>query len=158
MTRLPDTDRARLPLGKRGAFEGVARWPWMASGMGTDEARTTATNHPRDHAQRVVEKVGRSITNSETPHKLVKIPAYQQGETWSDYAATLKSAGFRRINRAVLDDAHADATMPLGAIKNVAPPTGTSVDPSLTTVTVSAGGPTPTGSSCVSLPGGSEPS
>src|ERR1700752_3856305 len=69
MTRLPDTDRARLPLGKRGAFEGVARWPWMASGMGTDEARTPATNRHRDHSQRVVEKVGRSITNSETPQR-----------------------------------------------------------------------------------------
>ena len=67
MTTLPDIDRARLPLGKRGAFEGVARRPWMASGMGTDEARTPATNQPRNQAQRVVEKVGRSITNSETP-------------------------------------------------------------------------------------------
>ena len=67
MTRLPDTDRARPHLGVRGAFEGVARWPWMASGMGTDEARTPATNRPRHHTQRVVEKVGRSITNSETP-------------------------------------------------------------------------------------------
>ena len=67
MTRLPDTDHARLPLGKRGAFEGVARWPWMAGGMGTDDARATTTNRPHHHAQRVVEKVGRSITNSETP-------------------------------------------------------------------------------------------
>ena len=67
MTRLPDSDHARLPLGKRGAFEGVARWPWMASGMGTNDARTTTTNRSRHHAQRVVEKVGRSITNSETP-------------------------------------------------------------------------------------------
>jgi hypothetical protein len=68
MTRLPNTDPARLPLGKRGAFEGVARWPWMASGMGTDDARTPTTNRSRHHAQRVVEKVGRAITNSETPH------------------------------------------------------------------------------------------
>jgi hypothetical protein len=67
MTRLPDTDRARPSLGKWGAFEGVARWPWMASGMGTDEARSTSTNWPHHSAQRVVEKVDRSITNSETP-------------------------------------------------------------------------------------------
>ena len=60
MTRLPGTDRARSLLGKRGAFEGVARWPRMASGMGTDEARSTTTNQPRHSAQRVVEKVGRS--------------------------------------------------------------------------------------------------
>ena len=38
MTRPPDTDRARPLLGKRGASEGVARWPRMASEMGTDEA------------------------------------------------------------------------------------------------------------------------
>jgi hypothetical protein len=68
MTRLPDTDRARTLLGKRGAFEGVARWPRMASGMGTDEVRSTTTNQPRHTPQRVVEKVRRSITNSETPH------------------------------------------------------------------------------------------
>jgi hypothetical protein len=67
MTRLPDTDRARPHLGMRSAFEGVARWPWMASGTGTDEARTPTTNRPQPQAQRVVEKVGRSITNSETP-------------------------------------------------------------------------------------------
>ena len=67
MTRLPQTDRARLLLGKRGAFEGVAGRPWMAGRMGTDEARTPKTNRHRDHAQRAVEKVGRSITNSETP-------------------------------------------------------------------------------------------
>jgi hypothetical protein len=69
MTKLPDTDRARSLLGKRGAFEGVARWPWMASKMGTDDARTTSTNQSRHSPQRVVEKVGRSITNSETPQR-----------------------------------------------------------------------------------------
>ena len=68
MTTLPNTDRASSLLGKRSAFEGVARWPWMASGMGTDDARTSTTNRSRHSTQRVVEKVGRSITNSETPH------------------------------------------------------------------------------------------
>jgi len=67
MTRLPGTDRARSLLGKRSASEGVARWPRMDSGMGTDEARSTSTNRPQPQAQRVVEKFGRSITNSETP-------------------------------------------------------------------------------------------
>ena len=71
MTRVPDTDHAGLPLGKRGALEGVARWPWMASGMGTDDARTPTTNRSRHSAQRVVEKVGRSIKGSETPQMLV---------------------------------------------------------------------------------------
>lgn len=75
MTRLPDSDRARSLLGMRGAFEGVARWPWMASGMGTDEAQSTSTNRSHHSPQRVVEKVGRSITNSETPHRRRPIPA-----------------------------------------------------------------------------------
>jgi hypothetical protein len=68
MTSLEHTRRAGSLLGKRGALEAVARWPWMASGMGTDEARNTSTNRSQPQAQRVVEKVGRSITNSETPH------------------------------------------------------------------------------------------
>jgi len=68
MTTLQSTDRARLPLGKRGAFEGVARRPWMADGMGTDDAQTPATNRPRHSAQRWVEKVRRSIKGSDTPH------------------------------------------------------------------------------------------
>ena len=71
MTTLPDTDRARPLLGKRGAFEGVARWPWMASEMGTDDAHTTNTNRSHHGTQRVVEKVGRSITNSETPQSVL---------------------------------------------------------------------------------------
>ena len=68
MTKPSDSDHARLPLGMRSAFEGVARWPWMASEMGTDDARTTPTHQSHHSAQRVVEKAGRSITNSETPH------------------------------------------------------------------------------------------
>ena len=79
MTKPPDTDRARHLLGKRGAFEGVARWPWMASEMGTDEAHTPTTNRSHHSAQRVVETVGRSITNSETPHSRARVvfPFYQ---------------------------------------------------------------------------------
>jgi hypothetical protein len=42
MTRLPDTDHAGLPLGKRGAFEGVARWPWMAGGIDPMEEPATS--------------------------------------------------------------------------------------------------------------------
>ena len=29
MTTLPNTDRARLPLGKRGAFEALLLFPWV---------------------------------------------------------------------------------------------------------------------------------
>jgi len=68
MTTRQSTDHACLPLGKRGAFEGVARRPWMAGGMGTDDARTPATNQPRHSPPRWVEKVGRSIKGSDTPH------------------------------------------------------------------------------------------
>jgi hypothetical protein len=70
MSTLQSTDRDRLPLGKRGAFEGVARW----HGCQRNPARTTSrsqlrtpTNPPRHHAQRWVEKVGRSIKGSDTP-------------------------------------------------------------------------------------------
>ena len=71
MTTPESTDRACLPLGKRGAFEGVAR----RHGRRRNPARTTPrsslrtpTNQPRHHAQRWVEKVGRSIKGSDTPH------------------------------------------------------------------------------------------
>src|ERR1035438_3001548 len=77
MTRLPDTNRARLPLGKRGAFEGVAR----RHGRRRNPARMTPrsslrtpTNQPRLHTQRWVEKVGRSIKGSDTPHHLPEPP------------------------------------------------------------------------------------
>jgi hypothetical protein len=48
--------------------EGVARRPWMAGGMGTDDARTTATNQACHQPQRWVEKVDSSIKGSDTPH------------------------------------------------------------------------------------------
>ena len=46
MSDLHSIDRVHAPLGKRGAFEGVARRPWMAGGMrhGRGLAATT-TNH-----------------------------------------------------------------------------------------------------------------
>jgi hypothetical protein len=80
MTRLADTDRAHTPLGMRSAFEGVARWPWMAGAMGTDDACSTSTNRSHHNSQRVVEKVGRSITNSETPHTALGIRACLAGQ------------------------------------------------------------------------------
>ena len=71
MSTIHSTNPAVLTLGKRSAFEGVAR----RQGRRRNPARTTPrsslrtpTNPPRDHAQRGVEKCGRSITNSETPH------------------------------------------------------------------------------------------
>jgi hypothetical protein len=71
MSTIQSIDPAVLTtLGKRSAFEGVAR----RQGRRRNPARTTPrsslrtpTNPPRDHAQRGVEKCGRSITNSETP-------------------------------------------------------------------------------------------
>ena len=67
MTTLPSIDHAHLPLGKRGAFEGVARWPWMAGGMGTDDAQNPGNHQPHHNPQRWVEKCDRSVANSETP-------------------------------------------------------------------------------------------
>jgi len=79
---------AVLPLGKRSAFEGVAR----RQGRRRNPARTTPrsslrtpTNPPRDHAQRGVEKCGRSITNSGTPHLAAttrpEAPTLARGDT-----------------------------------------------------------------------------
>ena len=74
MSNLQSTDRAHAPLGKRGAFEGVAR----RHGRRRNPARTTPrsqlrtpTNPPRRPAQRWVEKCGRSIKGSETPQVLI---------------------------------------------------------------------------------------
>ena len=71
MSNLQNTDRAHAPLGKRSAFEGVAR----RHGRRRNPARTTPrsqlrtpTNPPRRPTQRWVEKCGRSIKGSETPH------------------------------------------------------------------------------------------
>jgi len=47
--------------------EEVARRPWMAGGMGTDDAQATLTNRPRHQPQRWVEKYGRSIKGRDTP-------------------------------------------------------------------------------------------
>ena len=70
MTALNSTDRAHLPLGKRGAFEGVAR----RHGRRRNPARTlsrsslrTPENQLRDSPQRWVEKCDRSVANSDTP-------------------------------------------------------------------------------------------
>jgi hypothetical protein len=64
------TDRACLPLGKRGAFEGVARRHGRRRNSGKDAASELApnTNQPALHnAQHWVEKVSGSIKGSDTP-------------------------------------------------------------------------------------------
>ena len=70
MSDLSSTDRVHAPLGKRGAFEGVAR----RHGRRRNPARRpppsslrTLTNQPRHSTQRWVEKCDRSVANSETP-------------------------------------------------------------------------------------------
>jgi hypothetical protein len=73
MTSIRDTDRARLPLGKRGAFEGVARRHGRRRNPARRPPRTpvrTPTNPPRHSTQRWVEKCDRSVANSETPQVL----------------------------------------------------------------------------------------
>jgi putative transposase len=72
MTTLPSIDHAHLPLGKRGAFEGVARRPWMAGGMGTDDAQNPGNHQPHHNPQRWVEKCDRSVANSETPQGMLE--------------------------------------------------------------------------------------
>ena len=78
MTDLHSTDRAHTPLGKRGAFEGVAR----RHGRRRNPARMTPrsslrppTNHALHSPQRVVRKVACSIKGSETPQSRSPAPA-----------------------------------------------------------------------------------
>jgi len=93
------TDHVSLPLGKRGAFEGVAR----RHGRRRNPARTlprsslrTPDNQLRHNPQRWVEKRDRSVANSETPQQItdfdgaillfpstinLQAPAYKQALT-----------------------------------------------------------------------------
>ena len=63
----PPPTAPRLLLGRGALCEGVARRPRTAAELGTDDAPSPTTNRPQPKPPRVVEKVGRSITN-ETPH------------------------------------------------------------------------------------------
>jgi len=94
MTTLADTDKAQLPLGKRGAFEGVARRPDAGGTPARRPPRSslrTPTNPSRHSAQRWFEKCGRSVTNSETPQDGWQIPVgqvdvdrFQEGQPHDD--------------------------------------------------------------------------
>jgi hypothetical protein len=73
----------------------------MASAMGTDDARTPTTNRPPHLTQRVVEKVGRSITNSETPQLALwdyaeRSAAWALGQTTGDPLAEQIHAALTR--------------------------------------------------------------
>ncbi len=70
MTIAQSTDHVRqLVLQRDGAWlrEGVARSHGRERNWARTTSRTTTTNRPHHHPQRWVRKVGRSITNSETP-------------------------------------------------------------------------------------------
>jgi hypothetical protein len=89
MTVLPFTDRAGLLVLQRERAwlrEGVARW----QGCQRNWARTTPPTTPTDRLvhqpQRWVEKVGRSITNSDTP---------QVFSTMGDMASSLRANASR---------------------------------------------------------------
>ena len=71
MSDLTSTDRVHAPLGKRGAFEGVARRHGRRRNPAWTPPRSslrTLTNQPRHSTQRWVERCDRSVANSETPH------------------------------------------------------------------------------------------
>jgi hypothetical protein len=72
MSTLKNTDRARIPLGKRGAFEGVARRHGRRRNPARKLPRSslrTPENHLRYSPQRWVERCDRSVANSETPQR-----------------------------------------------------------------------------------------
>ena len=66
----------QAPLGKRRAFEGVARRPDAGGTTARTLPRTqvrTPTNQAPHHPDRWVRKIGCSITKSETPHLIEQI-------------------------------------------------------------------------------------
>jgi hypothetical protein len=80
MTDLLSTDRTRLlpASGVGGCLrEGVARWHGCRRNWARTTPQTTTTNQPRHQPQRWVEKVGRSITNSETPQPQPPNPIFR---------------------------------------------------------------------------------
>ena len=99
MTRLLDTDRALLPLGKRSAFEGVAR----RHGRRQNPARSTLrtpTNRLRHSSQRWVEKCGGSIKGSETPRLCAKVAGNQSCVSPTRDLMRAPSATLTRTSRA----------------------------------------------------------
>ena len=104
MSNLHNTDRAHAPLGKRGAFEGVAR----RHGRRRNPARTTPrsslrtpTNQPRHSPQRWVEKSA----------ALSKAQKHRTGTPWANpRSITVKGAHFGTARRSRRRDR---ATVPL---------------------------------------------
>ena len=117
MSTIPSIDPAVPPLGKRGAFEGVAR----RHGRRRNPARMTPrsslrtpTNPALHSPQRWVEKADRSIKGSDTRSGLigeqVEVLSVSRGDNRSELIATCQSGG-RRYEVALLDiDIDADAT------------------------------------------------
>src|ERR1700757_2239265 len=108
MTPSENTDHAAPSLGKRGAFEGVARRP----DAGGTPARMTlrsslrpTANRPHHSPQRWVEKVGCSIKGSDTP-QVAPVPnpsnyRHPRGtlfdrRRWSTFRPALTSTGLAR--------------------------------------------------------------
>ena len=73
MSTLKHTDHVAIPLGKRGALEGVARRHGRRRNPARKLPRSslrTPENQFRHSPQRWVEKRDRSVANSETPHQV----------------------------------------------------------------------------------------
>lgn len=71
MSALKHTDDISVPLGKRDAFEGVARRHGRRRNPARKLPRSslrTPANQLRYTSQRWVEKSDRSVANSDTPH------------------------------------------------------------------------------------------
>ncbi len=106
MTVAPSTRSARpLVLQRDGAClrEGVARRDGCRRNWARTKPRTTITNRPHHNPERLVEKVGRSITNSETPHP----PADGPEPTPSATSPTTPHTGpSRRRQRLLIDVVH----------------------------------------------------
>jgi hypothetical protein len=67
MTRLPDTDRARSPLGKRGAIEGVGRVAGTVARPGSHRTVRTLFVYGSSGQRVMNPAAGRSSTSKSSP-------------------------------------------------------------------------------------------
>ena len=107
MTGTPETHAHNPLLGKRGAFEGVARRHRRRRNPAQRPPRSSLrppTNPPRHSPQRWVEKVGRSIKGSETPQKRAPHPKQPRGRARNGDLLTYPWVGESNHGDAVFED------------------------------------------------------
>ena len=77
-TTIPASRPLPLSWGRACLREGVARSHGCERNWARMKPRPTTTNRPHQYPQRWVEKVGRSITGSETPHPRTHLAGHSE--------------------------------------------------------------------------------